>query len=139
MRSTFALGVVVIFALSSLGTPLASSTSAITLPLARRFNVTGTLNIAEADRARAKLLKSRIASNTGRNNKRSVFVAPITNEAVSYSVSVSIKGRLGADDLTCCYRLGLVLLRLHVSLSGPFKVKKRPLTMGACITRHYAC
>ena len=139
MRSTFALGVVVIFALSSLGTPLASSTSAITLPLARRFNATGALNIAEADRARAKLLKSRIASNTGKNNKRSVFLAPITNGAVSYSVSVSIQRRLGADDLICCDRLGLVLLRLHVSLLGLFKVKKWPLTMSACITRRYAC
>ncbi|KIP04810.1 hypothetical protein PHLGIDRAFT_25390 [Phlebiopsis gigantea 11061_1 CR5-6] len=90
MWHVFALGAVLLFTISSSATPLATFASAVTLPLARRFNSTGIANIAEADRSRIKLLKSQIASDASKSTKRSVFSAPITNEAVSYSVSVGI-------------------------------------------------
>lgn len=90
MWHVYALGAVLLFTISSSATPLATFASAVTLPVARRFNSTGIANIAEADRARIKLLKSQIASDASKSTKRSVFSAPITNEAVSYSVSVGI-------------------------------------------------
>ncbi|KAI0634433.1 acid protease [Trametes polyzona] len=82
--------------LSSLGLPLQSNgvvvkgASHITLPIARRLNVTGAANLLKLDQARAKALKSRPKANSSHSPRATLFDAPVTNEAVDYVATVGI-------------------------------------------------
>lgn len=65
-------------------TPIASvQETPVTLKFARNLNITGFGNLAEADRARAKVLKSQgLAAAKSGNSKRASSFA-VTNTAVS--------------------------------------------------------
>ncbi|KAI0356843.1 aspartic peptidase A1 [Trametes cingulata] len=66
--------------------------SHITLPLARRFNGTGSANVLKFDQARAKATKSRSNGQGGSGTGASdgVFNAAATSQAVSYVVTAFI-------------------------------------------------
>ncbi|KAI0767716.1 aspartic proteinase precursor [Fomes fomentarius] len=68
--------------------PVVIRDSPVTLPIARRFNSTGVLNILAADKARAKVLKSR--SQAQRFKQSAVVPVPVTNQAVIYTVSLGV-------------------------------------------------
>lgn len=63
-------------------------TSRITLPIARRLNITGAANLVKLDQARAKALKSRPQAHTGNSPRATIFDAPVTNQAVDYVATV---------------------------------------------------
>ncbi|KAM5546215.1 hypothetical protein V8D89_000341 [Ganoderma adspersum] len=63
----------------------------VTLPFARRLNLTGTSKILEIDQARAKAFKTRSAtSSIGGFRQAAVFDAPATNQAVDYTTTVGV-------------------------------------------------
>ena len=63
----------------------------VTLPFARRLNLTGTSKILEIDQARAKALKTRASSiSPGTLRQNAIFNAPAANQAVDYTTTVSI-------------------------------------------------
>ncbi|KAL7284878.1 hypothetical protein ACG7TL_002192 [Trametes sanguinea] len=64
--------------------------SPVTLPIARRLNVTGAANLVKLDQARAKAFKSRSKAQIGKTQRADVFNTPITNEAVDYVASVGV-------------------------------------------------
>ncbi|OSC99237.1 acid protease [Trametes coccinea BRFM310] len=64
--------------------------SPVTLPIARRLNVTGAANLVKLDQARAKAFKSRSKAHIGKTRRADVFNTPITNEAVDYVASVGV-------------------------------------------------
>ena len=77
----------------------------VTLPFARRLNLTGTSKLLEIDQARAKAFKTRGATTgTGTGGsagaltfrQAAVFDAPATNQAVDYTTTVS-------GICICCY------------------------------------
>lgn len=76
------------------GLPLAGSAlvvrdaSRITLPIARRLNVTGAANLVKLDQARAKALKARAKAGAERTPRATIFDAPVTNQAVDYVATV---------------------------------------------------
>ena len=64
----------------------------VTLPFARRLNLTGTSKLLEIDQARAKTFKTRRTTSTsiaGTFRQAAVFDAPATNQAVDYTTTVS--------------------------------------------------
>nr|VWO97073.1 Uncharacterized protein [Ganoderma boninense] len=60
----------------------------VTLPIARRFNATGSAKIVELDRARAQMLKN--VRHAGGESKRSVPSVMAVNEQTHYTVLVGI-------------------------------------------------
>ncbi|EIW52039.1 acid protease [Trametes versicolor FP-101664 SS1] len=64
--------------------------SRITLPIARRLNITGAANLVKLDQARAKALKSRPQAHTGNSPRATIFDAPVTNQAVDYVATVGV-------------------------------------------------
>lgn len=68
--------------------PIVIRDSPVTLPIARRFNTTGVPNILAADKARAKVLKVR--SQAQRFKQSAVVPVPVTNQAVTYTVSLGV-------------------------------------------------
>ncbi|KAI9070303.1 acid protease [Trametes sanguinea] len=64
--------------------------SPVTLPIARRLNVTGAANLVRLDQARAKAFKSRSKTAAGKVQRADIFNTPITNEAVDYVASVGV-------------------------------------------------
>ena len=81
----FALCAVVTAASAS---PFVVRDTPVTLPLARRFNVTGSAKIVELDRARAQALKD-VGLASGRS-KRSVPSVMAVNEQTHYTVLVGV-------------------------------------------------
>ncbi len=72
--------------------PIVIRDSPITLPIARRFNLTGVPSILKQDQARAKVLKAR-SQGQGKGaspKKAAVFPVDATNQAVDYTVSVGV-------------------------------------------------
>ena len=83
-----------ILALSIAASPVEVHNSLVTLPIARRLNTSnGTINILQQDQARVDVLKDRFASPLDRRD----FDKPIVNEAMMYTVIVSI----GSLDTNC--------------------------------------
>ncbi|KAH9848590.1 acid protease [Lenzites betulinus] len=78
------------------GLPLAGSAlvvrdaSRITLPIARRLNVTGAANLVKLDQARAKALKARAKAGAEQTPRATIFDAPVTNQAVDYVATVGV-------------------------------------------------
>jgi hypothetical protein len=71
--------------------PVVSRNSFITLPIARRLNLSSTTNILQSDQARAAALKHRGDTNKGTpNSKRDVISTSATNDGYIYSASVGI-------------------------------------------------
>ncbi|KAJ8474569.1 hypothetical protein ONZ51_g7129 [Trametes cubensis] len=66
------------------------NSSPVTLPIARRLNVTGAANIVQLDQARAKALKARPQAQGTKPSLASVISAPVTNEAVDYVATVGV-------------------------------------------------
>ncbi|PIL28667.1 transporter [Ganoderma sinense ZZ0214-1] len=65
----------------------------VTLPFARRLNLTGTAKLLELDQARAKAFKTRGASSSsgaGAFRQAAVFDTPATNQAVDYTATVGV-------------------------------------------------
>ncbi|KAI0649649.1 acid protease [Trametes meyenii] len=61
--------------------------SRVTLPIARRLNVTGSANLVQLDQARAKNLKARPKANPG---NPTIFDPAITNKVVDYVATVGV-------------------------------------------------
>ncbi|KAI0649653.1 aspartic proteinase precursor [Trametes meyenii] len=73
--------------------PIVVRDSLVTLPIARRLNVTGAADLVKSDQARAKVLKQKaLGKGKGANLKSaaSVIDVPVTNGAVTYTVSVGV-------------------------------------------------
>lgn len=64
--------------------------SIISLPVARRFNFTGSATVLERDQARAHFLQNRATSQDSSSAFGTLFSEPATNALVDYTVSVSI-------------------------------------------------
>ncbi|KAI1786242.1 family A1 protease [Ganoderma leucocontextum] len=62
----------------------------VTLPFARRLNLTGTSKILELDQARAKALKARANGSPGGFKQTALFDVPATNQAVDYTTTVGV-------------------------------------------------
>lgn len=76
-------------ALAVAANPIVVRKSPVTLPVARRFNFTGSANIREIDQARAKTLKSRTRTNPKDVSKASLVNVPVTNTVVTYTAEVN--------------------------------------------------
>jgi hypothetical protein len=84
------LFIAVYLALYAAASPLTVRTSPVTIPLARRFNITGSKNVLELDQARARFLKSGVAQKGPKTASSAAAVpVPITNGAVTYTAAVS--------------------------------------------------
>ena len=123
-----ALLTIVHLALSVTSATLVVRDSPISLPLARRFNVTGSRNIAAADRARVNFLKD--YAGASRQGGPSTSSLPVTNEIVSYiaqvlSFSVNLSGRVCELNFALCSRLAsaarLQLVSKEVCAEHSFK------------------
>ena len=96
MAPLSALLAVVVAAVAASAKPVAVRDSPLTLSIARRFNSTGAANILKADRARAKVLKTRsqatkaAAVGTAVGKIFPVTNVPITNQAVTYTANVGV-------------------------------------------------
>ncbi|EKM61628.1 uncharacterized protein PHACADRAFT_135435 [Phanerochaete carnosa HHB-10118-sp] len=77
----------VALALAVSATPAVRDTPTITLPIAKHFNTTGTLNLLARDQARAKWLKSRASGESLAERAGSL---PVTNAEVSYLAAVGV-------------------------------------------------
>ena len=67
----------------------------VKLPIARRFNATGTSKLVELDRARAAALKSSVGTNRRSGKFKSALRAaignePVTNQATIYTAAVCL-------------------------------------------------
>ena len=84
------LFIAVYLALYAAASPLAVRNSPVSIPLARRFNITASKNVLELDQARAKFLKSG-AAQKGSKAASSVAAVPVpvTNGVVTYTTAVS--------------------------------------------------
>ena len=71
--------------------------SPITLPLARRVNLTSIQNLVQHDQTRAKLLKAQGTAKASGLNVDAVINSPAENQAVSYVAPVGI----GVPPTTC--------------------------------------
>nr|VWP02631.1 Plp [Ganoderma boninense] len=76
------------FALSADADVVRRDALPVTLPFARRLNLTGTAKLLELDQARARAFKTRAAGTKLR--ERAVFDAPATNQAVDYTTTVGV-------------------------------------------------
>ena len=87
------LTVTVYLAVLAVASPLVVRKSPITIPLARRFNVTGSAKVLELDQARAKSFKSGVRTththaHTGKTSSAATVPVPVTNGAVTYTAAV---------------------------------------------------
>lgn len=86
---------------SPIAEPLVVREPSATLSFARRLNFTGSTSIADADRARATILKSKgfalDTSAAGLNRRQSSF--GVTNTAVTYIASVGVGSPATSYDL----------------------------------------
>jgi len=85
------LFIAVYLALFAAASPLTVRNSPVTIPLARRFNATGSKRFLELDQARAKFLKhSAIQKGPKAASSASTFPFPVTNEATTYTAAVDV-------------------------------------------------
>lgn len=73
--------------------PIVVRDSPVSLPIARRFNLTGVPSILKQDQARAKALKGRSQSSKAKGpslKQAAIFNVDATNQAVDYVVSVGV-------------------------------------------------
>jgi hypothetical protein len=88
------LTITITLALLSAATPVVVRDSFITLPLARRFNTTGSKTVLQRDQARAQGFKSgtRARTHTAAASAASgtSFPEAVTNGAVSYTAEVCL-------------------------------------------------
>ncbi|KAF8528492.1 acid protease [Hysterangium stoloniferum] len=94
MRSFFALALL-LPSILALSPPIQIRDSPITLPIAVRINATGSANLLEADRARARLFIQKAQEKAakvkaGTLSSDAVIGVPVTNGAVSYLASVGV-------------------------------------------------
>ncbi|GJE93109.1 A1 family peptidase [Phanerochaete sordida] len=88
LTSTFALLALALAAAAA--PPVVVDKLPISLALTRRLKAGGSMKqLADTDRARARVLQS-LGKGTSKTSKRSVFPVSLTNEVVSYSVSVGV-------------------------------------------------
>ena len=82
--------VVVYLSLVAAASPLVVRNSPISIPLARRFNLTGGTKIADLDRARAQSFKSGARTAHAKTNPASdaIVPVPVVNAAVTYTATV---------------------------------------------------
>ncbi|KAI0942955.1 hypothetical protein AcV7_002235 [Taiwanofungus camphoratus] len=74
-----------------LSDPVVLQQSPVTLPFARRLNLTGSgTNLVQLDRSRARALLTKAQGNSVSAQGKSVFTIPSTSQAVSYVTSVGI-------------------------------------------------
>ncbi|KAF8528491.1 acid protease [Hysterangium stoloniferum] len=95
MRSFFSLALLLPSILAISPPVVQIRDSPITLPIAVRINATGSANILEADRARAKLFIQKAQEKaakvkTGTLSSDAVIGVPVTNGAVQYLASVGV-------------------------------------------------
>jgi len=62
----------------------------VTLAFTRHLNITGFANIAEADRARAKVLKAQGLGRVNGQTKRAASSFSVTNTAVTYTANIGV-------------------------------------------------
>ncbi|KAI0797265.1 aspartic proteinase precursor [Irpex lacteus] len=82
-------------ALYCTATPVVVRDNLVKLPIARRFNATGTSKLIELDRARATALKNSVKSRRGSSfNKSAIRAAignePVTNQATTYTAAIQV-------------------------------------------------
>ncbi|KAI0703854.1 acid protease [Cerioporus squamosus] len=65
-------------------------TSPVTLPFARRLNLTGTANLLQHDQARAKALKAGAMTSPGKLRKTPIIDVPATNQLAEYVTTVGV-------------------------------------------------
>lgn len=65
--------------------------SPVTLPFARRLNLTGTANLLQIDQARAKALKERAMTSPGKFIRTPIDSVPATSQVANYVVSVRLR------------------------------------------------
>ena len=82
----------------------------VTLPVARRLNLTNVRSLYEHDLARAQKLKTRGSDKA----KRAVINVPITNEVVDYVVSLCC-----GSPPTCCTLFNLCTPFLALTVFAP--------------------
>ncbi len=92
MARLSALLTIAVAAVAISAKPIVVRNSPVTLPIARRVNLTGTANVLKADQARAKVLKGRSqASKKAAVGKVFADVdVPVTNTAVIYTAGVGV-------------------------------------------------
>ncbi|KAI0672030.1 family A1 protease [Trametes maxima] len=90
------LGLLLVFAVPVQSLVVRKDASPVTLPFARRLNVTGTGKLLELDRARAKGLKSSTKLSTNAIQAGIPVNDPASNQAVDYVTTVHI-GNPGKD------------------------------------------
>ena len=86
--------------LVTVANPLVVRQPLLTLPLAKRFNITGSNNILKSDRARAAALIERVRERaSGKAHKRDVISIGVENQAVTYVADVNV----GTPPTTCTF------------------------------------
>jgi len=90
MFSASFLIVTLTLALAVAANPLAIRDQLITLPIAKRVNVTGTANLLQRDQARARGLKRLGQARAGGVVSDAVVSVPATNSLVDYVVNVGV-------------------------------------------------
>lgn len=112
--------VLIVFLTSSVtGNIIRANRSPITLPLARRVNLTSIRNLVGQDQTRAKLFKAQGAAKVSGlivHNDRAVINSQAENQAVSYVASVGI----GSPATTCKWQWNSPL---NVSIFMLFLIK----------------
>lgn len=68
----------------------------VTLPLAKKINITGSGQIVQQDKARIKQLIAKITNTVDPQQDSSVGSLPVTNQVVSYIASVGVGGYICA-------------------------------------------
>ena len=106
MTPTTSLLVTLLFAMQGSASPIAEPVvvrePSATLQFARRLNFTGSVSLADADRARANILKSQgFASNStpAAANRRRALSFDVTNNVVGYVASIGVGSPATSYDL----------------------------------------
>ncbi|TCD61549.1 hypothetical protein EIP91_008260 [Steccherinum ochraceum] len=90
MFSASSLIVTITLALAVAANPLAIREPLVTLPLAKRVNVTGTATLLQRDQARAQSLKRLGEASAGGVVSNAAIGVPATNQLVDYVVNVGV-------------------------------------------------
>ena len=80
--------ILVHLALSATSSTFVIRDSPISIPLARRFNVSGSMNIVAADRARANFIKDSTSASGGAAPRISIL--PVRDTVVGYVAQVRV-------------------------------------------------
>lgn len=94
MFSASSLVATLTLALAVAASPLAIREPLVTLPFAKRVNITGTANLLQRDQARAQGLKRLGQARSGGVVSDAVISVPATNELVDYVVNVGTQSVL---------------------------------------------